>query len=134
MTWFPKYKIYASDGLTLIYTFNAVTKDNSPQDPKKGYEVEGSRGQGSIHVPGSDASWDLSLRFHLHATDYQALIALMDSIQSTITMNTKYVLTIDRTPSSTVSYHVMRKQPISWEDERRTTYQFGTMTFRVNSW
>jgi hypothetical protein len=134
MTWHPQYNLYASDGLTLVYAFNAIIDDNSPQDPMKGYEVEGSRGQGSIHVPGSAASWDLSLRFHLHANDYQALIVLMDTIQSTIVMNTKYILKIDRTPSSTVSYNVMRKQPISWDSDKRITYQFGNIIFRVNSW
>jgi len=134
MSWFPKYKIYASDGLTLIYTFNAVINDNSPKDVKKGYEVEGSRGQGSIHVPGSDASWDLVLRFHLHGDDYQGLISLMDTLQTTIVMNTHYILKIDRTPSTSQTYHVMRKQPIEWDNSQRVTFQFGTIIFRVNSW
>lgn len=134
MTWHPQYNLYASNGLTLVYSFSAVISDNSPQDPMKGYEVEGSRGQGSIHVPGSTSSWDLSLRFHLHAVDYQALIALMDTIQSTIAMNTNYILKIDRTPSTTVSYNVMRKQPISWDSDKRITYQFGTIIFRANAW
>jgi len=134
MTWFPRYKLYASDGLTLVYTFDAVTNDNSPQDPKKFYEVEGSRGQGSIHVSGSNASWDLVLRFHLHASDYEALIAKMDSVESTIPMNTNYIIKIDRTPSTTKNYNVMRKQPISWEDTKRVSYQFGIITFRTNAW
>jgi hypothetical protein len=134
MTWHPSYNLYASNGVTLIHSFSAIVSDNSPQDPMKGYEVEGSRGQGSLHVPGAEASWDLLLRFHIRANDYQALITLMDTIQSTIATNTRYILKIDRTPITTKNYNVMRKQPISWENTNRTSYQFGNIIFRVSSW
>lgn len=134
MAWVPSYKLYEDDGLTLVYTFDFITEDNSPQDPEKGFEVEGIRGQGSIHVDGSEASWDLSLRFHLSASDYQVLIAKMDTLQNTIQMNTKYVLKIDRTPSTTQTYNVMRKQSISWDAGKRVKYQQGIITFRSSAW
>jgi len=134
MAWIPSYKLYASDGVTLVYTFDAVTRDNSPKDAKKGYEIEGFRGEGSVHVSGSEASWNLILDFYLQGDGYQALIAKMDTILSTIQTDTKYVLKIDRTPSTTQNYNVMRKQSIEWTDTKRIKFQKGTITFRVNTW
>lgn len=133
MTWVPSYKLYQNDGLTLVYTFDAITQDNSPKDPKKGYDVEGIRGEGLIHVGGAKASWDLILRFHLSASDYEALIAKMDTLKDTILEDTKYVLKIDRTSSTTQNYNVILRS-IEWDAGRRTKYQKGTIIFSVNAW
>jgi len=130
----PSYKLYASDGSTLVYTFNFVTADNGPQDPFRFTEINGMRGQGSIIVPGSESAWDLNLDFWLIGANYEALIALMDSLQSTIVFNTKYVLKIDRTPSTTVNYNVKRITPIKWDASSRYYSQKGTISFRVGSW
>ena len=132
--WSPSYNLYASDGITLIYTFNFVTEDNSPQDPIRFTEVMGSRGQGSIIVPGSVLAWDLILGFFLTGTNYQDLIAKMDSIQSTVVFNAPYILKIDRTPSTSVSYNVKRIVPIKWDASQRFYSQRGSINFRVNSW
>lgn len=136
MSWVPKYKVYENDGLTLVHEFEAVTRDSgSPSDPAKSSEIEGIRGVGSLTVTGSGASWDLTLRFHIRGDDYEDLIAKMDDLNDTIAINTKYVLKIDRTSSTTKDYNVMRKTPIAWdEDKRRTRFIFGTITFRVNAW
>lgn len=133
-TFTPSYKLYASDGLTLIYMFNFITEDNSPQDPYHFSEIVGSRGQGSIIVPGSVAPWDLTLTFFLQGANYQTLIALIDSLQSTISFNTPFVLKIDRTPLITQNYNVKRIMPIKWDASQRFYTQKGTLTFRVNSW
>ena len=134
MSWIPSYKLYAQDGITLVYTFDAILDDNSPQDPKKGYEVENIRGQGSIHISGSEASWDLSLRFHLSGTNYEDVIAKMDTLKNTILMDTNYVLKIDRTSSTTQNYNVMLKQSIAWDSGKRVRYQQGSITFRIHAW
>lgn len=134
MVWVPQYKIYASDGLTLVYTFNFVQTDNSPQTSKKSVIISGHRGNGDIVVSGSDASWDITLGFCLVASNYQALIALMDSMETTILPNTKYILKIDRTPSTTKNYNVMLLSAIEWEPSKRTKVQKGHITFKINSW
>jgi hypothetical protein len=134
MPWYPKYKLYASDGITLVHQFEAVIADNSPSDPTRYTEVEGIRGQGSIIIAGSLQAWDLSLTIHLHAADYAALIAKMDSLESTIVPMTPYVLKIDRTISTTKDYNVKRISPISWDDSKRFSYINGVITFRVLSW
>lgn len=133
MAWFPSYRLYANDGLTLIYTF-IVTSDNSPSDPIRFFEVTGSRGQGSIIVPGSNASWDLQLRFHISGTYYQDVIDQMDDLETLIVPNTEYILKIQRTPSTTKDYNVKRIAPIQWDDDKRLYFQKGVITFRALSW
>jgi len=134
MVWYPKYRLYENDGSTLVYTFTVQPPDNSPQDPMRFTEISGSRGVGSIIVPGSDASWNLNLRFILQGADYADLIAQMDTLQSTIVKNTEYILKIDRTISTTENYNVKRLIPIDWADSRRVKIQKGTIIFLVKSW
>lgn len=134
MSWFPRYKLYASDGLTLVYPFDYILSDNSPQDSLRFTEITGFRGQGSLIIGGSTQPWDLQLTFFLCKTDYTSLIAAMDSVESTIAMNIPYILKIDRTISTTKDYHVKRLTPILWDDTKRVKYQKGNIFFRVNSW
>jgi hypothetical protein len=134
MSWFPKYKLYASDGTTSVYPFQYILSDNSPINTLRFTEITGFRGQGSIIVPGSTQPWDLQLTFFLCNTNYDTLIAAMDSIESTIALGTPYILKIDRTISTTKDYNVKRLTPIQWEDTNRVRYQKGVIIFRVNSW
>lgn len=134
MPWYPRYKLYASDGLTLVYPFDYILSDNSPQDALRFTEITGFRGQGSLIIGGSTQPWDLQLTFFLWKIDYASLIAAMDSVESTIVMNTPYILKIDRTISTTKDYHVKRIAPLSWEDTKRVKYQKGNIILRVNSW
>lgn len=131
----PTYVVWNETETAEIYTISFVQTDNSPQDPGKFVELNSLRGQGSIVVDGGDsASWDLVLDFVLQGTDYEDLIAKMDAIENTILKNTKYVLKIDRTSSTTKDYKVKRIDPITWGEDRRTTIQHGTIIFRVNTW
>lgn len=135
MTTFPvRYKLYDSAGTGLLYTFTYIQSDNSPQDPQDFVEITGLRGVGSVIIPGSVQPWDLNLRFFLQGVDYQDLIAKMDLLQTTIQMQTRYVLKIDRTSSTTKSYNVMRLVPISFTEDFRTDLQECQIIFRVNSW
>jgi hypothetical protein len=134
MAWSPKYRLYANDGLTLVYTFTVIPPDNSPQDPIRFTEISGPRGIGSIIVPGSESSWELKLHFLLQSTNYEGLITLIDGVESTIVPNAEYVLKIDRSISTTKNYNVKRIMPVEWDDSRRIRIQKGTITFLVNSW
>jgi len=134
MDFSPTYKLYASDGLTLIYTFQYIVNDSGPADPIKYTEITGIRGNGSIIIPGSQQAWDLELQFWLIGNNYQDLIAKMDSMQATIVPNTSFVLKIDRTPSTTQNYNVKRLVPIRWDASSRYYSQKGSIIFRVNSW
>lgn len=134
MSWFPKYRLYASNGSTPVYPFDYILSDNSPINTLRFTEITGFRGQGSIIIGGSTQPWDLELTFFLPGDDYQDLIAKMDSLESAIVLNTSYVLKIDRTPSTTHNYNVKRLSPIVWENTNRVRSQKGTISFRVNCW
>lgn len=130
-----KYRLYDSTGTSLIYTFPYVQSDNSPQDPQDYVEIEGLRGQGSLIIPGSTKAWNLNIDFILAGEDYSALIAAMDNLESTIVMQTQYILKVDRTTSTTKNYNVMRLEPFAFSsDDFRTGMVQATVIFRVNSW
>ena len=130
------YKLFDSAGTGLIYTFPYVQSDNSPQDPQSYVEFESLRGTGSVIIPGSSRAWDLQIAFILTADDYEALIAKMDSLETTIVKNTAYVMKIDRTSGGSVkSYNVKRLVPFEFATgEFRTDFQEVKATLRVNSW
>ena len=129
------YQIYASDGVTPVYTIPFVQSDNSPQDPQDYVEIQTLRGQGSIIIPGSTQSWDLDLEFYLQGTNYQTLMSAVDSYLATVVQQTKYVLSIQRSPNTYVTYNIMRLKPPKLETQDfRTTFIKVTQTFRVSCW
>lgn len=133
----PTYVIWNQTETAEIFTIPFVQSDNSPQDPAKFVIKDSGRGQGHIIIPGgTKASWDLIIGFVLQGTDYDNLIAQMDAIETTIVKNTKYVIKIGRTVSTTKDYKIKRTNPIDWRDDtnRRRTIQHGIITFDVNSW
>lgn len=134
---FPRFRLYASNGTTLIYEFTYTTDINDFQDPAEFVEHTSLRGQGSIIVEGSDQPWDLNLSFVLIDEDYEALVAQLNALPSTIEKFTKYILKVDLTPSSTKDYYVTRLQPFSFplnNNKKRVNFQTAQVIFRVNSW
>lgn len=136
MTWTPSIKLYASNGTSLIYTFAYVLDlPDWPKDEPGSVELSNLRGAGSIIIPGGNLAYDFRVKGILRAADYQALIADMKSMNSTIVSNTPYVLSINLTPSTYDTTKVKRVSPIVWEGpERKTTHQYYTVTFRALSW
>lgn len=137
---FPRFRLYQSDGSTPVFEFeNLIDWGNSPfEDPGTFAEHSSLRGQGSIISDGSDAPWDLVLNFVLIEDDYEALVAIMNTLPSTIVKNTNYILKIDLTASTTKDLKVKRLAPIRFPSGTRrkkvVTFADGFITFRVNSW
>lgn len=134
---FPRFRLYAADGTTLIYDFENVTDINDFQDPASFVEHTSLRGQGSIIIEGSEAPWDLNLTFMLIKSDYESLVAEMNSVKNTINKFTKYILKVDLTNSSTQDYKVMRLQSIEFpldRNKKRVNFQSGKITLRVATW
>jgi len=128
------FKLYASNGSTLIHTFSTVFQANYPHTEKKLIEHENVRGKGSIIVDGGDSSWTLTLRGVLFANDYDALMALVDTMESSIVLNTPYVLKI-LSGVTTHSYNCKRIVPIIYqEDSLRTNFIEYTCELRCLSW
>ena len=135
MPFVPRFKLYNSTGLTLLYTFIAVQECNYPHTEKNLVEITGIRGKGSIIVDGGDSPWDLTISGRLYADDYEALVVLMDAMETAIVLNTSYVLKIDKTSTTYYEYEVKRIVPIRWgETNYRNNYINYDVTFRVNAY
>ena len=138
---FPRFRLYDSTGVTLIYELERVIDwGNSPfLNPKSYTEHVSHRGQGSIVSDGSLRAWDLPLTFILLDSDYEALVAQLNTLSTTIAHNTKYILKVDLTSGgSTKDLKVKRLEdipfPITSTSNKVTKFQTGTLTLRVNSW
>ena len=95
------------------------------------------RGQGGIVSEGSQASYDFTLNFLLTGDDYDALVAQMKGLLTTIAKNTKYVLRIDLTSSTTHDMKVMRLESIRYpltSKKKVVNFQEGVITFKTDVW
>jgi hypothetical protein len=134
---FPRFRLYQSNGSTLVYEFDCVTSIDDWQDPITFSEHTSLRGQGSIISEGATAPWDLNLSFILTGDDYEDLSAQINSLLSTIVKNTKYILKVDLTPSTTKEYKLKRLQSFSFpltDRKKRVNIQTVEATFRVDCW
>lgn len=138
MSSFPRFKLYESDGVTLVYEFQYVTDINDFQDPSDFVEHSSLRGQGSIISEGSDQSWDLNLSFVLIGSDYADLVSQIDDLQTAIEKFTKYVLKVELTTGgSTKDYKVMRLQSFVFpldNAKKRVKFQTAQVVLRVGTW
>lgn len=128
------FKIYASDGITPIYTFPVVFEANYPHTGKKIIEHENVRGKGSIIVDGGEESWTLELKGVLTAADYDSLMVLVDAMESTVVINTSYYIKIS-SGVTTHSYKCKRIEPIEWQaNSLRTNFIEYVAYLRINCW
>jgi hypothetical protein len=129
------FKLYQSNGSSLAYTFPVVFQANYPYSDKNTIIHENPRGKGAIVISGGDKAWTLTLKGCLQAADYDALVVLMDGMESSIVNNTSYVLKINKTSSTYYSYNVKRCSPIIFDETNlKTDYIEYTIDFLVNSW
>ena len=142
---FPRFRLYDETGAVLIYEFDCVINIDDNQDPCNFVEHESLRGQGSIVIPGSDASWDLPMSFVLVSSGatssekYEDLSTQINTVKTSIEKFTKYILKVDITEvGGTQDYNVMRTNsmsfPIGDSTSKRVNVQTVDLVFRVNTW
>lgn len=135
MDFVPEYRLYASDGTTLIYTFTGVQHDLPFQDSKKFIEHTSLRAQGGIITSGGDDVYDYPLQFVLLGNNYEEIIAKMKEVKDTILISTKYILRFDLTVLTTESVNVIRYRPLNFIDQgHRVNYQKIEVIFRCGVW
>lgn len=137
MTWIPTFKIYASDGTTLVYNLAQVIDIQGwPKDNPFSVQLVNTRSGSAITIPGGDKPYDIIITGRLAAANYTDLTTAMFSLRNTIVKNTHYYLKIDTSISTTDNLKVMRLNEIVWDDKglRRTKVCYYTITFSVNSW
>ncbi len=130
------FKLYQSDGLTLVYTFPVVQDCNYPASPRRNILIEGTRGKGGILIDGGDSVWDLNITGYLIANSYEELITKIDEMENNVVANTPYILKINKTISTYYEYKVKRIDAIEYpiDEGFRTNYQLYTVHFKVNVW
>jgi len=135
MSFIPRFKLY-NVGDSLIYTFPYVQYTNAPRSVKSLVEIKSQRGKGSIIIDGGDDNWDLIIRFLITGEDYEEITSKIATLESTIQLNTPYVLRIDKTDSTYFEYKVKRISAIEYSESLRNGegIQECTLTLRVNSW
>jgi hypothetical protein len=135
MSFVPTFKIYATNGSTLIYTFENVQKVQGwPSEQPSNIEITNLRSQGSINIAGGQKSYDIVISGTMVADDYTALTTKILALRDTIVANTNYVLKIDKSSIAVDSINVIRKIPVQFEDSLRTTMQRYTVTLRALAW
>lgn len=135
MSWYPTFKLYQLDGVTLQYTFTIIVDANYPNSEEHYIEHEGVRSKGSLLISGGTKAWNLTIKGYISGDNYQGLIDSIDALETAVAFNTPYVLKIDKDNLSVYSYNVKRVSPILYpiDENMRTNYQEYQITFRVNS-
>jgi len=135
-----KFKLYASDGITLIYTFPLVQETNTPQSPFRYVGIEGVRGKGELVIPAGTPSWDAEIRglFMIEESDegYEDIMDKIGEIEDAIVLNTNYYLRVEKTasPLTYYEYKVRRTEPIEYPTSLRTDSQEYIVRLKVNAW
>jgi hypothetical protein len=133
--WIPTFKLYASNGTSLIYTFEHVQNIVGwPSDQPSNIEITNLRSQGSINIPGGQKSYDITLQGIFCETDYTSLTTKLFALKTTILSNTNYILKLDKSETTTDDIHVTRIVPITFEDSYRLNFQKYTVIFKALSW
>lgn len=134
MAFVPKFRLYSSDGLSLLYTFPGVFSTNAPQSAEEVIELTNIRSKGSLFIGGGDTAWDLSIEFNLVAENYEAIVVLMDALETAMAFNTPYIFRYDKTISTFYNYKVKRVRPFVYPKSLRNKKQQVNAIFKVNSW
>jgi len=137
MAFVPTAKIYASDGVSLVYNIgNMLDIQGWPNDEEPdSVSLTNLRGQGEINISGGNKSFDIIITGRLSVANYTALISAWNSLQSTIALHTAYYLKIDTSVSTTDPIKVKRIAPIEIiRTNNMNTWLYYNLTLRALSW
>jgi hypothetical protein len=135
MAWHPRFRLYASDGTTLVYEFLYVQNvTNWLTENPSNIEITNLRSQGSINIAGGQKSIDLTLQGILISDSYENLTSLIFSLETTVLSNTNYILKLDKSPTTHDDIRVIRVEGIKWEDSLRLNNIKYSVTFKTLSW
>jgi len=124
-----------SDG-TYSYDFPLVYSIDDPQEGMKATIIRGTRGDGSLVIPGGKKSQEIQIRGRLLADDYKALTALISTMRTSVTTDVA-TLTLKHNDSGWVtdwSRTVFRNSEIEFAESMRTGVQEYEVRFLVLSY
>lgn len=135
--WVPKFTLWSSDGLSLLYTFVAVQDTNLPQSPTDNVVHTNLRSAGGVVISGGLKPFEANIIFWLTGDSYETVIGLIDTVVSTIPTNTPFLLRVDKTPSTYYQYPVKRLLDFEWTGVARDLRNYRqeiSLKLLANSW
>ena len=134
MAFYPTFKLYASDGVSLIYTFEHIIDTNWPQDNPSSIELTNTRSAGAITIPEGNKPYDIYLKGIILGDDYTDITTKIFAMRDTIVPNTRYVLSLDKSNVVVDTIKVMRTVTIDFDESKRISNQKYTIRLRALSW
>ncbi len=135
MAFVPTFKIYAENGVDLIYQFEHVISTNWPLDNPSSISYTNTRSTGAINIPEGDKPYDIFFDGILLADNYTDLTTLIFALRDTVVANTRYVLKLDKSNSTVDTIKVMRKVKITIDpNSRKINNQRYTITLQALAW
>lgn len=126
-------KINFNDG-THDYDLPIVFHVTDPQEGMKATIIKGTRGDGSIVIPGGKKSQEIRIRGKLFADGYESITSLMNTIRANITTDIATLTMKHKVGVSWVndwSYTVRRITQITFPESLRTDIQEYEVKFLV---
>jgi hypothetical protein len=144
---YPTFKLYDVLGTTLIYEFECVTNITPgilEDDTVSFVQHNSLRSNGSITKKGGKQAYEITIDFYLKAqgnTDaekYDSLIVQEKAIRSAIATDTRYILKIDTSSTTTEDIKVKRffdvEFPIPTSGQKKVNSSRGTIRFLARCW
>ena len=128
-------KVVLNSGLSGEYTFPHVFSLSDPKEGMKATVIEGTRGDGSIVIPGGKKSQEITIQGRLIDNDgYADVTSLMTTMRNSVTTN-QVTLTLMHWTGSTWAndwqYTVRRIGEIDFPESLRTWDQEYSVRFLV---
>ena len=139
MAFVPRFTLRSADNGTELYVFTAVQATNLPQTPRDTVTITNLRSKGAVVIDGGIKPFDGILEFVLFSNtgEYEDIMDLIDTLESTIPVNTAFILRMDKTSGTYYDYKFKRLVPFQYTDvatDKRLYRQKVTATFLVNAW
>lgn len=139
MAFVPKFTLRSANNATELYTFTAVQNTNLPQTPRETVTITSLRSKGAVVIDGGIKPFDGIIEFVLWSNtgDYTDIMDLIDELETTIPINTAFILRMDKSATTYYDYHIKRLVPFSYPDvgtDQRLYRQKVTATFLCSAW
>jgi hypothetical protein len=118
MSFVPRFTLRSANNSTEIYVFSAVQSTNLPQTPRETVSISNLRSKGSVVIDGGIKSFEAVIEFVLWSNtgEYEDIIALIETLETTIPINTAFILRMDKTSTTYYDYKVKRLVPFNYTD------------------
>jgi len=139
MAFVPKFTLRSADNLTQLYIFPAVQSTNLPQTPRETVTISNLRARGAVVIDGGIKSFEAIVEFVLFSDtlDYEDIISQIDTLETTIPINTPFILRMDKSATTYYEYKIKRIVPFEYSDvgtDKRIGRQKVTGRFLTDAW